>query len=251
MKLPVFQIDAFTNHVFGGNPAAVVPLDEWLPDDVLQKIALENNLSETAFFVQQGGGFYIRWFTPEVEVNLCGHATLASSHVLFNHLSWSLPSIDFQSRSGQLSVSRKGQLYQLNFPVDEPQKVDATDMLLKCFDMVPQEILKGSADYLLVFDDEDYVRHVVPNMNAISKLDAEGVIITSAGHGEQDFVSRFFAPRIGIPEDPVTGSAHTVLVPYSFPLIVPFRCASLQFSMRGTKNFSTTWCNFTRMNINL
>lgn len=215
MLLKIFQVDAFTDKVFGGNPAAVVPLDKWLPDAYLQKIAMENNLSETAFFVpEEDGGFHIRWFTPEVEVNLCGHATLATSHVIFQHLSWPEYELNFKSRSGALKVRKEGEVYQLNFPSDIPLQVELDEGLAGCFDKKPLEVLKGSADYLMIFDEEEYVKHVTPNLDVIKKLDAEGVIISARGSGDLDFVSRFFAPQLGIPEDPVTGSAHTVLVPY-------------------------------------
>ncbi len=210
----MYQVDAFTDNVFGGNPAAVVPLEEWLPDNMLLKIAMENNLSETAFFASEGNGFHIRWFTPSVEVDLCGHATLASSHVLFQHLGWAQSTIAFSSRRGELAVSYQNGMYLLDFPVDVPEVVMPDDSLLHCFDQKPSEIFKGVADYLMVFDDEDYVRNAKPKLSMIEKLDAEGVIITAPGSGETDFVSRFFAPALGIPEDPVTGSAHTVLVPY-------------------------------------
>ncbi|MDN5291685.1 MAG: hypothetical protein PWQ06_1924 [Anaerophaga sp.] len=233
MKLPILQVDAFTSHVFSGNPAAVVPLHEWLPDDVLQQIAMENNLSETAFFVPEDDGYHIRWFTPSVEVNLCGHATLATSHVLYNHLDYSGKMIRFHSRSGDLSVRREGDYYLLDFPSDKPETVEKDEFLLKAFDRNPVEVLKGKADFLVVFDDEHYVREVVPDMDMIKKLDAEGVIITSRSEGEFDFVSRFFAPRLGIPEDPVTGSAHTVLIPYWSDRIGKDTLAARQVSNRG------------------
>ncbi len=233
MKLLLYQVDAFTDHVFGGNPAAVVLLNEWLPDDVLQNIALENNLSETAFIVPDGSRYHIRWFTPSVEVNLCGHATLASSHVLFRHLSHPDASIEFKSRSGTLSVRCSGDLYLLDFPSDAPQLVESNDLIRSCFDRAPVDVLKGSADYLLVFNDEEYVRNASPNLDAIKKLDAEGIIITAPGSNGTDFVSRFFAPQLGIPEDPVTGSAHTVLVPYWAGRLDKKELSAMQVSRRG------------------
>ncbi len=214
MNNKLFQIDAFTDQIFKGNPAAVLPLTDWLPDEVLQNIALENNLSETAFFVQEDDQFHIRWFTPDVEVNLCGHATLASSHVLFHHLNYSGNEIRFKSRSGNLTVRKGGDKYVLNFPSDKPEPQSKTELFVECFDLEPDIVLKGSADYLFVFEHEQFVRDAVPRTEAIRLLDAEGVIITAPGSEGVDFVSRFFAPQLGIPEDPVTGSAHTVLVPY-------------------------------------
>ncbi len=233
MNYKLYQIDAFTDHIFGGNPAAVVPLTQWLPDEVLQDIAMENNLSETAFFVAEGDQYHIRWFTPDVEVNLCGHATLASSHVLFHHLNYSGNEIRFKSRSGNLTVRRVDDKYVLNFPSDKPEKRSCTDLFVQCFDREPDAVLKGSADYLFVFEDEQFVRNAVPNAEAIRRLDAEGVIITAQGSRGVDFVSRFFAPQLGIPEDPVTGSAHTVLVPYWAERLQKDEFLAHQVSKRG------------------
>ncbi|MFW5754053.1 MAG: PhzF family phenazine biosynthesis protein [Marinilabiliaceae bacterium] len=238
MKIQVYQVDAFTDHIFGGNPAAVVPLDEWLPDDVMQNIARENNLSETAFFVEEGAGYRIRWFTPTVEVNLCGHATLSAAHVLFIHLAFQGDLIRFFSASGDLSVARKGDVYLLDFPADMPRPVPKENLLLDCFDRGPSDVLKGTADYLMVFDDADYVRDVIPNLDTIEMLDAEGVIITAPGTDDADFVSRFFAPQLGIPEDPVTGSAHTLLVPYWSGRLGKKELFARQVSQRG----GDLWC---------
>ncbi|PWD97912.1 PhzF family phenazine biosynthesis protein [Marinilabilia rubra] len=238
MRLKLFQVDAFTDNVFGGNPAAVVPLEKWLADADLQKIAMENNLSETGFFVpEKEGGFHIRWFTPEVEVNLCGHATLATSHVIFNHLEWPGFELEFKSRSGLLKVRRESGLLKLNFPTDKPKEVEYNEKLADCFDKKPLAVLKGSADYLMIFDDEEYVRNVIPNLEAIKKLDAEGVIISAKGKSGADFVSRFFAPQLGIPEDPVTGSAHTVLVPYWAQITGKKQMIARQLSQRGGELF--------------
>ncbi|MFO8001191.1 MAG: PhzF family phenazine biosynthesis protein [Marinilabilia sp.] len=238
MKIPVYQVDAFTDHIFGGNPAAVVPLDEWLPEDVMQNIARENNLSETAFFVPEESGYHIRWFTPTVEVDLCGHATLAASHVLFIHLGYSSPVLSFSSRSGKLTVHREGMTYLLDFPADVPRPVKKEGLLMDCFDREPSEILKGKADVLMVFEDGDYVRSVLPNLESIEILDAEGVIITAPGREGTDFVSRFFAPQLGIPEDPVTGSAHTLLVPYWSSRLGKKALIARQVSQRGGE----LWC---------
>lgn len=233
MNYNIYQVDAFTDHVFGGNPAAVVPLTEWLSDEVLQNIAMENNLSETAFFVADGGDYHIRWFTPDVEVNLCGHATLASSHVLYRHLGYSGDEIRFKSRSGNLTVRAMDDKYILNFPSDKPVAQPKDELFVRCFDREPDAVLKGSADYLFVFEDEQFVRDVSPNTDVIRRLDAEGVIITARGKSEVDFVSRFFAPQLGIPEDPVTGSAHTVLVPYWAERMQKDEFLAHQVSKRG------------------
>jgi len=238
MKIQIYQVDAFTDHFFGGNPAAVVPLDEWLSDDIMQKMALENNLSETAFFVPEGAGYRIRWFTPTVEVNLCGHATLSAAHVLFTHLAFQGDVVRFSSVSGDLSVARKGDVYLLDFPADVPRPVQKENLLLDCFDREPLEILKGKADYLMVFNDEKYVRDVIPKLESIETLDAEGVIITAPGTDDVDFVSRFFAPQLGIPEDPVTGSAHTLLVPYWCGRLGKNEVFARQVSQRGGE----LWC---------
>lgn len=233
MNYNIYQVDAFTSQIFGGNPAAVVPLKEWLPDEVLQNIALENNLSETAFFVPESDHYHIRWFTPDVEVNLCGHATLASSHVLFHHMNYSGKEIRFKSRSGDLAVRAVDDTYVLNFPSDKPEPQSKKDLFAECFDREPDDVLKGSADYLFIFKDEQFVRNAVPNTEAIRRLDAEGVIITAPGSGGVDFVSRFFAPQLGIPEDPVTGSAHTVLLPYWAERLSRKEFLAHQVSKRG------------------
>lgn len=214
MKQKLYQVDAFTNKIFSGNPAAVCPLEQWLPDDTLQKIAMENNLAETAFYVKQEAHYEIRWFTPTVEVDLCGHATLAAAFVLFNHEHHAGDIIQFYSqRSGALTVSKQGALLTLNFPTDSLQEVALSDTLIHCFNIKPLTALKGKTDFLLVFENEDQVAGIIPEYSAIAKLPARGVIITAKGR-QADFVSRFFAPQSGINEDPVTGSAHTSLTPY-------------------------------------
>lgn len=234
MQLSIFQVDAFADQVFQGNPAAVVPLDKWFSDDILQKIAMENNLSETAFFIPYENGFHIRWFTPTMEVNLCGHATLAASHVLFHHLGYTKSTIEFKSCSGNLRVKREDEIYLLDFPSDPPRgNLQKIELLVRCFDRAPDEILKGKADYLMVFDDENYVQNVKPNLDAIGQLDAEGVIISAPGSNGVDVISRFFAPRLGILEDPVTGSAHTVLIPYWSKRLEKNKFHAHQVSRRG------------------
>jgi PhzF family phenazine biosynthesis protein len=214
MKQKIYQVDAFADKVFSGNPAAVCPLDQWLSNDMLHKIAMENNLAETAFYVKQDNEYHIRWFTPTVEVDLCGHATLAAAFVLFNHEGHSENMIHFHSpRSGALSVTKKGDLLTLNFPTDKLEKVALSDEITHCFDVKPILAFKGKTDYFLVFNEEAEIRKATPVLDVIAKLKARGVIITAKGD-KVDFVSRFFAPQSGINEDPVTGSAHTSLTPY-------------------------------------
>jgi PhzF family phenazine biosynthesis protein len=210
--LSIFQVDAFTSKLFGGNPAAVCPLETWLPDEVMQKLAAENNLSETAFFVREGEGFHLRWFTPEFEIDLCGHATLASAFVLFNQLNFQQDVIKFRTKSGDLEVRRKGELIELNFPSRMPQPCVAPEALLKGINFPPLKVLK-SRDYFLVYEDEDIIKQVVPDFNYLNHIDAIGVIVTAASR-EVDFISRFFVPNSVIGEDPVTGSAHCNLIPY-------------------------------------
>jgi PhzF family phenazine biosynthesis protein len=218
MKIPIYQVDAFTDHVFGGNPAAVCPLAGWPPDAVLQSIAVENNLAETAYVVPTGpGAADIRWFTPALEINLCGHATLASAHVLFEHLGWTGGKIEFASKSGPLRAARgtDGRI-TLDFPAYEPAPMEAPDALVRGLGRRPLETWRGR-DILAVFATAAEVAAIEPDFAAIAALDCIGVIATAPGGAAEelgDFVSRFFAPRAGVPEDPVTGSAHTLLVPY-------------------------------------
>jgi len=214
MKLKIYQIDAFTDKLFGGNPAAVCPLKEWLPDELMQNIAKENNLAETAFYVPNGEEYLIRWFTPAVEVDLCGHATLAAAFVLFNFENHSAGTICFQSpRSGKLIVSRQGDKISLNFPTDMLKPVEITPVLTAAFNIIPIEIWKGKTDLLYLFNNEAEIRAILPDIEKISTFDVRGVIITAKGDNV-DFVSRFFAPQSGVTEDPVTGSAHTSLTPF-------------------------------------
>lgn len=213
MELTIFQIDAFSDKVFGGNPAGVIPLESWLSDDIMQKIANENNLSETAFFVKENEHYHVRWFTPVIEVDLCGHATLGSAYVIFNELNHEGNKIRFKSRSGELIVEKSGDLLTLDFPADEIHPVELSEELAACFEDKPIEVIKGKTDYLFVFEDEKVIRNIKPNLSQISTLDARGVIVTAQG-SDTDFVSRFFGPQSGVNEDPVTGSAHTTLTPF-------------------------------------
>lgn len=214
MKLKIYQVDAFTGKVFTGNPAAVCPLENWISDELMQNIAMENNLSETAFLVKRGGEYHIRWFTPAVEVDLCGHATLASGFVIFNELKYDGSVINFYShRSGNLRVKKDNDLLILDFPVDELTKINSLLDFKKCFNVLPDEIYKGKTDYMLVYENEDRIKNLIPEFREILTINARGLIVTAKGDNA-DFVSRFFGPRSGVDEDPVTGSAHTTLTPY-------------------------------------
>lgn len=230
MKL--FQVDAFAENVFSGNPAAVVPLDQWMEDSVLQNIAMENNLAETAFITRNGDNFNIRWFTPTVEVDLCGHATLASAHVLFNHLGYPGDSISFFSHhSGALNVYRQGELLILDFPSDKAEPIIPTADMENAFDIKPQQYYKGKTNYMFVFKNEEEVLHAKPNLDIIKALPMQGVIITAQGT-DVDFVSRYFAPGCGIDEDPVTGSAHTTLIPFWNSRLNKDALSAIQLSKR-------------------
>ena len=232
MKQRIYQIDAFTDKIFSGNPAAVCSLDKWLDDDVMQKIAMENNLAETAFYVKQDDQYQIRWFTPVAEVDLCGHATLAAAFVIFNYENYSENIIHFYSpKSGALQVTKKGELLTLNFPTDIFQQVELSKEITDCFNVKSRLAFKGKTDYLLVFDNEDEIKKAVPVFDSISKLEGRGVIITAKGD-KVDFVSRFFAPKFGVNEDPVTGSAHTTLIPYWAKQLDKIEMTAIQLSNR-------------------
>jgi predicted PhzF superfamily epimerase YddE/YHI9 len=237
MKLPLYQVDAFTSRLFGGNPAAVVPLEDWLPDPVLAAIAAENNLAETAFVIPRTDVTPLRWFTPAVEIDLCGHATLATAHVLFKHHFPSLERLTFSSRSGELAVTRSGELLSLDFPSRPGRPIAVTDGLISALGAAPKEAFQAR-DLLAVFDREADVRHLRPDLQRIGALDAFAVIVSAPGD-EVDFVSRFFAPKAGIPEDPVTGSAHCTLVPYWAARLGKSRLNARQLSARGGELFCT------------
>lgn len=214
MKARVFIANAFSDKKFGGNPAAVVPLDKWLPDELMQHIAAQNNLAETAFHVPQEKDYAIRWFTPSVEVDLCGHATLATAHILFNHLNYSGEQILFHSKSGELKVNRrKDGKITLDFPGDEPKITTAQDLIEEALGLKPVAVYLSKFDYMAVLKSEADVESLKPDLNLVSKLEARGLIVTARGESS-DFVSRCFFPQSGINEDPVTGSAHCVMVPY-------------------------------------
>ncbi|WP_297095320.1 PhzF family phenazine biosynthesis protein [uncultured Draconibacterium sp.] len=233
MNLTVYQVDAFAEKVFEGNPAAVIPLnDEWLPDEIMQKLALENNLSETAFFIKKDDCYHIRWFTPEAEVDLCGHATLATSHVLFQHLNYTADRICFQSRSGKLSVKKEGDLLVLNFPASQVEAKYIPTGLKTAFGIHPQECFKGREDLMLVFKTENDIYNLEPDFTKMLEATSRGIICTAKSE-KYDFVSRFFAPSVGINEDPVTGSAHTMLIPYWSEQLNKKNMLAKQISKRG------------------
>ncbi len=225
--IPLYQVDAFADRLFTGNPAAVCILEEWLPDRVLQAIAQENNLSETAFVV----GRELRWFTPTTEVDLCGHATLAAAHVLFHHRQYGGEAITFDTRSGALTVRKEGDFLTLDLPALPPRPCPYPPLLVKALGEMPLEVL-CSNDYLVVYGSEETIVNLQPNLALLQQLDLRGVIVTARGEGV-DFVSRFFAPKLGIAEDPVTGSAHCTLLPYWCEKLGRQKLTARQLSYRG------------------
>ena len=232
MQLPLYQIDAFTSRVFRGNPAAVVPLKTWPDDPLLQAIAAENNLSETAFFAPEGDGFRLRWFTPAVEVDLCGHATLATGWLILNRLQPRRAAVTFHTRSGALGVRRADALLAMDFPARLPEPVTPCAGLIEAIGGKPREVL-AARDYLLVYDSAAEVRQLKPDMAGLMNIDRFAVIVTAPGDDGFDCVSRFFAPAKGVPEDPVTGSAHCTLVPYWVGRLGKSSIRAFQASARG------------------
>lgn len=231
MKL--YQVDAFTNKIFAGNPAAVVPLEEWISDELMQQLAAENNLAETVFFVKQGEYYAIRWFTPEVEVPLCGHATVASVHVLSKHLGVTASEIIFDSKSGLLPVTIDGDTYTLNFPSDHVIISSSNSILEVALGVAPVEVHQGIHGYLLVvLENEEQVLALQPDFRKMQELEADAIIVT-AKSTNYDFVSRFFAPKKGVDEDPVTGSAHTRLIPFWAKKLGKNKLTAKQVSKRG------------------
>lgn len=234
MKQKIYQIDAFTDTIFGGNPAAVCILKEWLSDELMQKIAAENNLAETAFAVANKDSYELRWFTPELEVDLCGHATLATAFTLFQYYGHANNTIRFISpRSGELLVEKNtdGSM-TLDFPTDELLSVENQENINNAIGKKPLKTFKGKTDYLLVYESQDVIETIAPNFNLLDQLDCRGIIVSAPGK-EVDFVSRFFAPQCGIPEDPVTGSAHTTLTPYWSAQLGKTSMSAKQLSQRG------------------
>jgi PhzF family phenazine biosynthesis protein len=232
--MKIYQADAFTNRVFKGNPAAIVPLEKWLNAETMQKIAAENNLSETAFFVKnEDGSFQIRWFTPQTEVYLCGHATLASAHVLYDHLGFLGSKVVFQSKSGELTVEKGDDMYWMNFPSRPPEPIPVPKLLPEAIGVIP--LYTGvNTDLLVLVQEEKVVRDLKPDLIILKRMEVRGVIVTApADDPEVDFVTRFFAPSVGVPEDPVTGSAHSVLTPFWSKRLDKSELKARQISQRG------------------
>jgi PhzF family phenazine biosynthesis protein len=239
ISYPIYVVDAFTNTLFGGNPAAVCPLETWLPTSVMQQLAAENNLSETAFFVPRtDGNFDIRWFTPEVEIDLAGHPTLATAFVIFNYLSYLKPIIEFHSQSGILLVEQKEHLFEMNFPARMPLNCTVPENLLKGFSIEPKTILK-SRDYFLVYENEAQITELKADFTFLNQVETLGIIVTAQGD-TVDFVSRFFVPNSVIGEDPVTGSAHATLIPYWATQLQKNSLTAVQLSQRK----GHLWCGF-------
>jgi PhzF family phenazine biosynthesis protein len=235
MELRTFHVDAFADRLFAGNPAAVCPLDVWLPDATMQAIAAENNVSETAFFVPSGDGYDLRWFTPAVETDLCGHATLASAFVIMTQLASTAPELRFQTRSGLLAVTRDGDLFTIDLPAQPPTTCTMPDRFVAALGRPPAQML-GAFKYLAVYDTASEVAALTPDFTVLTGIDRDGVIATAPG-ADCDFVSRYFAPHAGIPEDPVTGSAHCTLVPYWAARLGKTTLHARQISRRGGELF--------------
>jgi PhzF family phenazine biosynthesis protein len=235
MRIPIYQVDAFTRKPFRGNPAAVCPLEQWLDDTTLQAVAAENNLSETAFFVGEGGRYDLRWFTPGLEVDLCGHATLASAHILLGVLEPDLEEVVFSTRSGPLTVRRQEGRLAMDFPSRPGVPQPAPRELIQGLGVEPEAVFLAR-DTMAVLRTEEEVRGLDPSMEALSRVESLGVIATAPGR-EADFVSRFFAPRAGVPEDPVTGSAHCTLIPYWAERLGKTSLRAFQVSPRGGELF--------------
>ena len=240
MKIDIYQIDAFANQIFKGNPAAVCPLDTWLDDALLQQIAFENNLSETAFFVElPNNTYHLRWFTPEFEIDLCGHATLATAFVLFEEIGHPEKEIKFKSISGELIVKKAGNLLELNFPSRPPVKSELPTIISEGLNIQPKEVWKAR-DYLLCYESEEDIRNIAPNIAIINQIniDPGGIIVTAKSDSQDvDFVSRLFSPQASIFEDPVTGSAHCTLIPFWSERLHKTKLRALQLSKRGGELF--------------
>jgi PhzF family phenazine biosynthesis protein len=233
MRIPIFQIDAFTSRRFAGNPAAVMPMENFPADNVLQAIAAENNLAETAFLVPEGSDYRLRWFTPMVEVPLCGHATLASAAVVMERLEPGRSKVVFHSASGPLTVKRADAGYVMDFPARPSEPVSSPPALADALGVVPVDVLVNVFNYMAVLENAQVIRELAPDMAAIARIDRPGVIVTAPGDGIYDFVSRYFAPAKGIPEDPVTGAAHCMLAPYWAKRLGKSAFRAFQASRRG------------------
>ncbi|MEM8909638.1 MAG: PhzF family phenazine biosynthesis protein [Bacteroidota bacterium] len=231
MPIKIYQVDAFGTQLFSGNPAAVCPLDHWLDDELLQNIAMENNLAETAFYVTRDDYFELRWFTPTVEVDLCGHATLAAAHVLFQHENYQQAQVQFKTRSGMLSVEQQGAHYTLNFPADILTPVDPPTALLQALQLTPLATFRGRDDYLAIVDQQKTIEQLRVDLQQVAQLNSRGLIVSARGE-QVDFVSRCFFPQSGVDEDPVTGSAHTTLTPYWADILQKKQLQAQQLSSR-------------------
>lgn len=235
MNISIYQIDAFTSKIFSGNPAAVCPLDKWIDDNIMRSIASENNLSETAFFVRERDGYRIRWFTPTTEVDLCGHATLASAFVIFNEINKGADQITFYSKSGVLNVTKDADLILLDFASLPPKVPGNPEKIIYAFNLKPVEVLQAD-DYLLIYKSQADIENLEPDLNLLKDIDLRGVVVSAPG-SDCDFVSRFFAPKYGIDEDPVTGSVHCTLIPYWSKRLGKNKLHAKQLSIRGGELF--------------
>lgn len=231
MKIPMYQVDAFTDEIFRGNPAAICILNEWLDEKLMQNIAMENNLSETAFCIVKDDICELRWFTPEEEIDLCGHATLATAYVIFEILHYPNEVVKFTTKSGVLTVEKQGEIMTMEFPSREGVKVEVTEELIKGLGKKPKEVYK-SRDLMVVYENEQDIKSLNPDMEGLKLVDAFGIIVTAKGESS-DFVSRYFAPSCGVPEDPVTGSAHCTLIPYWSKVLRKNKMIAHQLSKRG------------------
>ena len=233
MKLKIFQVDAFSSKPFSGNPAAVCILDKWLDAELMQRIANENNLSETAFAVPVHDRYEIRWFTPEIEVDLCGHATLATAHILFNHMGFSSGRVEFDTlNSGRLFVEKSGKNLTLDFPTDTIEEMVVPEVIVTALNRPPLKAYRGKTDFMFIYASQSEIESLKPDFGLLAQMGGRGIIVTSMGD-ETNFVSRFFAPQTGINEDPVTGSAHTTLMPYWSGVLGKTRLTAQQLSARG------------------
>ena len=236
--MTIYQVDAFNNEVFKGNPAAVCPLNEWISEDLMQVIAEENNLSETVFFVKNQQSYDIRWFTPSCEIDLCGHATLAAAHIIFTELNYEKKVLEFNSQSGILTVEKNDDWYTLNFPSEEVKEIETPSILKQALNVPILKTYQGKWKLLVELENETTIANLKPNFSLLSELVSNGIGVTSKGN-KVDFVSRFFAPKIGINEDPVTGSAHTLLIPFWSKKLNKSKLDAKQLSNKWPRIFSS------------
>lgn len=229
--MDIYQVDAFNNQLFKGNPAAVIPLEKWISEELMQSIAEENNLSETVFFVKNKNAFDIKWFTPTCEIDLCGHATLAAAHIIFTELNFDKKALEFTSKSGKLVVTKNDDWYTLNFPSEKIKEVETLSILESALKTKVLKCYQGTWKLLVELENETAITNLKPNFSLLSELESSGIIVTAKGDSV-DFVSRFFAPKIGINEDPVTGSAHTLLIPFWSKKLNKTNLNAIQLSKR-------------------